>query len=159
MEDTLSLARRIERLETHNRRMRKLLLLVVVTVCGMFLMGQVRVPPTRVESGAPADGKVRAEAFILTDAKGNERASLVTDGTGSVFLVMFDKDGKARADMQVNSYGPSINFYDPNAKTRLVIGSTTLVASHVSNNGIMEKNTPSSIVMMDAAGQLLWRTP
>ena len=52
-----------------------------------------------------------------------------------------------------------LRLYDPNAKTRLVIGSTTMVASHVSNEGILEKNTPSSIVMFDAAGKLLWRTP
>ena len=63
------------------------------------------------------------------------------------------------ADMQVNNYGPSINFYDPNARTRLAIGSTTMVASHLSINGLTERNTPSSIVLFDANGGLVWRNP
>ncbi len=49
---------------------------------------------------------MRAEGFILTDEKGNERASMVTDGAGSVFLVLFDKNGRPRADLQVNNDGP-----------------------------------------------------
>src|SRR5262245_44788443 len=151
--------------------MKKAAAVVLIIAGATLMMGQIpqqpiRIPPNgplRVEGAqtppASDEGRLRAQAFVLVDEKGKERASLVTDGGGSVFFVMFDKDGRPRADIQVGNYGPSINFYDPNAKTRLVMGSTTMVASHVSTEGILEKNTPSSIVMFDAAGKLLWRTP
>ena len=172
MDEIRELTRRIDLLETQNRRMKKAAAVILITAAATLLMGQIPQQPIRLPPNTPArgveglqtppasdEGRLRAQAFVLVDDKGKERASLVTDGSGSVFLVMFDKDGRPRADMQVTNYGPSINFYDPSAKTRLVMGSTTMVASHVSNEGILEKNTPSSIVMFDAAGKLLWRTP
>ncbi len=171
MDEIRELTRRIDLLETQNRRIKKAAALMLITAAATLVMGQIPQQPIRIPPNGPGrvegvqtppvsdEGRLRAQAFVLVDEKGKERASLVTDGGGSVFLVMFDKDGRPRADMQVGNYGPSINFYDPNAKTRLVIGSTTMVASHVSNEGILEKNTPSSIVMFDAAGKLLWRTP
>ena len=169
MDDIRELTQRLERLEARERSYKRVLLLLAIASFATILIGQarpairqepVRFPEaTRAATQTPQEGKIRAEAFILTDDKGQERASLVTDGGGSVFLVLFDKNGKARADFQVNNYGPSLNFYDPNAKPRVVVGSTTMVASHVSSNGIIERNTPSSIVMFDAGGQLVWRTP
>jgi len=164
MDEIRDLSCRLEKLEAQNRRLRKVFILLLIAAGALVMMGQLRNPLRGLEGVAQAPppidyGKLRAQAFILTDDRGHERASLVTDGSGSVFLVMFDKDGKPRADLQVSNYGPSINFYDPNAKTRLVIGSTTLVGSHVAKDGIVEKNPPSSIVMFDSSGGLLWRTP
>src|SRR2546423_10817885 len=51
--------------------------------------GQLRVE-TVPRNNSLVESEVRAEHFILVDTKGKERASLVTDGAGSVFLVMFD---------------------------------------------------------------------
>jgi hypothetical protein len=50
-------------------------------------------------------------------------------------------------------------FYDTAGQQRTIIGSTTLVGSHVNENGIAEKAPPSSIVLFDKAGKLLWRQP
>jgi hypothetical protein len=168
MDKIQELSNRLLILERQHYRLKVFAGFVAIVTCSLMLMGQVRPPLDRpltpstqstITQTSTHEGTIRAEAFILTDAKGKERASLVTDGTGSVFLVLFDTDGRPRADLQVNNFGPSLNFYDPNAKTRLALGSTSLVASHVINNGTVEKNTPSSIVLFDAAGQLLWRTP
>jgi hypothetical protein len=167
MDDIRELSDRLMELERRYRRLQALLVFILLIAGGIMLMGQTRppldrpLPPTSASrpANAPREAVVRAESFILTDDKGQERASLVTDGGGSVFLVLFDKNGKPRADLQVNNYGPSLNFYDPNAKPRVAIGSTTLVASHVNKDGVVERNTPSSIVMFDAGGQLVWRTP
>jgi len=167
MDDIRELSDRLLELEHRHRRLQLTLAFLIVIIGSALLMGQARppldrpLPPTSSTrpAEAPREGVVRAESFILTDDKGQERASLVTDGGGSVFLVLFDKNGKPRADLQVNNYGPSLNFYDPNAKPRVAIGSTTLVASHVNKDGIVERNTPSSIVMFDAVGGLVWRTP
>jgi hypothetical protein len=170
MDDIREVTRRLEILERRHRRLQVLLVLIAIGAAALLLMGQApgQVNPAgqlRMSSmdakqdKPPQEKNIRAEAFTLVDEKGNEHASLVSDGTGSVFLVMFDTNGKPRADFQVNNYGPSLNFYDPNGKTRVAIGSTTLVASHVNSNGIVERNTPSSIVLFDGGGQLLWRTP
>lgn len=170
MDEIRELSERLRVIEKRHRHTQLLLIVVAIAASAILLMGQTVVPPQpiitprgRPESQNPGpiatEGKIRAEGFVLVDAKGNERASLVTDGGGSVFLVLFDKDGKPRADMQVNNYGPSINFYDPNARTRMAIGATTLVASHLAVDGVVEKNTPSSIVLFDAKGGLAWRNP
>jgi hypothetical protein len=161
MDDLRELSRRLEILERQNRRIKRFGLLLILMACSIALIAQIKpfADAPLPTAPVPSDGKLRAEGFILTDEKGNERASLVTDGAGSVFLVLFDKGGKARANLQVSNDGPSLNFYDTNAKPRLVIGSTTMVGSHVANNGIVEKSPPSSIVMFDSLGQFLWRTP
>jgi len=170
MDDIRELTRRLEVLERRHRRLQIFLVLIAIGAASLVMMGQtpgsvqpngqLRTPSTEAKGGQPPhETEVRAEAFTLVDGKGKDHASLVSDGTGSVFLVLFDKDGKPRADLQVNNYGPSLNFYDPNGKTRVAVGTTTMVASHVSSGGIIERNTPSSIVMFDAGGQLLWRTP
>ena len=115
--------------------------------------------PLAQQSQKLVESEVRAEHFILVDAKGKERASLVADGAGSVFLVMFDAAGKTRANLSVGNEGPSLIFYDPSGQARAVVGSTTLVPSHVNDNGIAEKAPPSSIVLFDKGGKLLFRTP
>jgi hypothetical protein len=76
-----------------------------------------------------------------------------------VFLVMFDAAGKTRANLSVANDGPSLVFYDASGQQRAIIGSTTLVASHVSQNGVIERGPPSSLVLFDKAGKLLWRQP
>ena len=63
----------------------------------------------------------------------------MTDGSGSVFFVLFDTTGNRERTCRSAPTGPSLNFYDPNAKTRLIMGSTTIVGSHVANNGIVEE--------------------
>jgi hypothetical protein len=116
-------------------------------------------PPATKPAARPVEAEVRANHFVLVDDKGKERASLVADGAGSVFLVMFDTAGRTRANLSVSNDGPSLVFYDPNGRQRAILGSTTLVGSHVHENGIAEKAPASSIVLFDKAGKLLWRQP
>src|SRR5262245_9484120 len=92
----------------------------------------------------PVETEVRSQHFVLVDDKGKDRASLVADGAGSVFLVMFDNLGKTRANLSVSNEGPSLIFYDVSGQQRTVIGSTTLVGSHVNENGVTEKAPASS---------------
>lgn len=107
----------------------------------------------------PVEAEVRAEHFLLMDGKGKERASLVADAAGSVFLVLFDANQKTRAQLSVGNEGPSLIFYDASGKARTIVGSTTLVGSHVNDNGIAEKAPASSVVLFDRNGKLLWRQP
>jgi len=107
----------------------------------------------------PIETEIRAKHFVLVDEKGKERASLVTDAAGSAFLVMFDAAGKTRASLTVTNDGPSLNLLDRSGQPRTILGSTTLVGSHVNENGIAEKGPASSIVLFDKSGKLLWRQP
>src|SRR6185295_17689549 len=98
MDDLRELSRRLERLERRERTYKQLLMLVAAVALATVLMAQVR-PPVRPEpvrfpeathpvsqtADGRVEGKIRAEAFVLTDSRGQERASLVTDGGGSVF--------------------------------------------------------------------------
>jgi len=93
------------------------------------------------------------------DDKGKERASLVCDNTGSVFLVMSDKAGKTRVNLSVGNDGPTLTFLDSSTQIRTILGSTTVVPSHVNDNGVAELAPPSSIVLFDSKGKLLFRTP
>ena len=122
--------------------------------------GSIIMPKTESTLPKPVtEAEVRSHHFVLVDEKGKERASLVADGAGSVFLVMFDTNGRTRANLSVGNDGPSLVFYDANGRQRTIIGSTTLVGSHVNDNGIAERAPASSIVLFDRAGKLLWRQP
>ena len=173
MTDLELMSIRLAALENRFRWMKRVAMVVGVMLIAGIVMAQLgpqdlnQLDPLRTirrtEQDAarkpPVEAEVRAEHFLLMDSKGKERASLVADGAGSVFLVLFDANQKTRAQLSVSNEGPSLIFYDPSGKPRTIIGSTTLVASHVNENGIAEKSPASSIVLFDRNGKLLWRQP
>jgi hypothetical protein len=174
MTDLELLSNRVEKLEKRVRRWKRAAMFVGFVVTSGAVMAQVRgiqgpgeVLPKgglpRIEGEQPrpvsVEAEVRSRNFVLVDEKGKERASLVADGAGSVFLVMFDAAGKTRTHLSVGNDGPALTFYDPSGQARTILGSTTLVGSHVHENGITEKAPASSIVMFDRTGKLLFRTP
>jgi hypothetical protein len=176
MTELEALSQRLARMEKRFRWMSRAAIGLGIIVTAAGLTAQVRGPvrpgevlpngqlvlPSSGDKGIakpPVEAEVRSQHFVLLDEKGKERASLVADGAGSVFLVMFDSLGKTRANLSVSNDGPSLIFYDAAGHQRTVIGSTTLVGSHVYDNGIAEKAAPSSIVLFDKAGKLLWRQP
>jgi len=171
MTDLELLSSRLQTLEGRFRRIKILALIACIGVAALVLMGQAPLPgprlrpPTRQVDELPAQSRqtveheVRARHIILVDDKGTERASLVTDNAGSVFLVMSDRAGKARVNLSVGNDGPALTFLDPSGQARTILGSTTAVPSHVYDNGIAELAPPSSIVLFDSKGKLLFRTP
>jgi len=176
MTDLQLLSQRLAKIENRFRWMKRAAIVLGILMAAGGVMAQrgqeldqldplrtLRRPdPTAAQtpvSKTPVEAEVRAQHFILVDGKGKERASLVADGAGSVFLVMFDAAGKTRANLSVSNDGPALVFYDPTGQARTILGSTTLVGSHVYDNGIAEKAPASSIVMFDRAGKLLFRQP
>ena len=115
--------------------------------------------PEGVQTRQTVQDEVRAHQIILVDGRGKERASLVADNAGSVFLVLSDSAGKTRVNLSVSNDGPTLTFLDPSGQARTILGSTTIVPSHVTGNGIAELAPPSSIVLFDSKGKLLFRTP
>jgi hypothetical protein len=172
MTDLEMLSSRVQKLESRLRWMNRGAIMVGMLIITGAVTAQVRIQqvpgevlPNRPLADSqknaipPAEMEVRSKHFVLVDSKGKERASLVADDAGSAFLVMFDAAGKTRANLSVGNDGPSLVFYDASSHPRSIIGSTTLVGSHVNENGIAELAPPSSIVLFDKAGKLLWRQP
>jgi hypothetical protein len=169
MTDLESLSRRLQTLESRFRTMRLLAFIAAIVTAGLLLMGQApspirrNTPAYRAEDQLPESAQVQDEVrgrqIILVDAKGNERASLVSDNSGAVFLVMYDKAGKSRVNLSVANDGPALTFFDPSGQARAILGSTAAVPSHVNDNGIAEVAPPSSLVLFDRQGKLLFRTP
>ena len=173
MTDLESLSGRLQTLEGRFRRIKVLAVIACIGVAALMLMGQASLPGPRLRpsirqvdelpeqglSRQSVENEVRARHIILVDDRGKERASLVSDNAGSVFLVMSDRAGKARVDLSVGNDGPALTFLDPSGQARTILGSTTAVPSHVYDNGIAELAPPSSIVLFDKNGKLLFRTP
>ena len=173
MTDLESLSGRLQTLEGRFRRIKVLAVIACIGVAALMLMGQASLPGPRLRpsirqvdelpeqglSRQSVENEVRARHIILVDDKGTERASLVSDNAGSVFLVMSDRAGKARVNLSVSNDGPALTFVDPSGQARTILGSTTAVPSHVTDNGIAEVAPPSSIVLFDSRGKLLFRTP
>jgi hypothetical protein len=182
MTDVETLSKRLARLEARFRWMKRMTILACLMIAAGAIMGQTSRPVT-IPQGldqvdplisapqlrrdgqpvqqvrTPVETEIRAQHFVLVDEKNKERASLVSDSAGSVFLVMFDSTGKTRASLSVGNEGPSLIFYDRSGQQRTIIGSTTSVGSHVNENGIAEKAPASSIILFDRTGKLLWREP
>ena len=173
MTDLEQLSHRLQTLENRFRRIKVIAVIACLVIAALLLMGQAPSPLPRVPVISPldqlpepaqgrqnvADEEVRTRQIILVDDKGKERASLVTDNAGSVFLMMADKAGKARINLSVSNDGPTLTLFDPSGQPRTILGSTSLVPSHVNDNGIAEVAPPSSIVFFDSKGKLLSRTP
>jgi len=173
MTDLELLSNRLQSLENRFRRIKVVTVLASILIAALALMGQApsplpRIGPTirpvdplseRVQTRQTVESELRARHIILVDDKGTERASLVSDNAGSVFLVMSDRAGRARVNLAVSNDGPALTFLDPSGQARAILGSTSAVPSHVYDNGIVELAPPSSIVFFDSKGKLLSRTP
>jgi hypothetical protein len=175
MNEIESLSARLHTLERHLRWVKRAAIAGCLLITAVAVMAQVRGTPgdvlpngglridrtqeIRQPANATVQDELRAHQITLVDENGRERASLVSDNSGSVFLIMSDRRGKTRINLSVANDGPSLVFLDPSGQQRTILGSTTLVGSHVNDNGIAEMAPPSSLVLFDGKGKLLFRTP
>ncbi len=161
------LAARLDRVERRYRRLVHSAIAIAAILAGTGLLTaqfgpDENIPPQLLDGTFPDadEGRVVGREFMLFDEEGNQRASLVADTAGSVFLTMLDTESNLRAALSVMNRGPALTFYDPDGQVRTVLGSTPLVGSHVVDaDGNLERNPPSSIVLFDSEGNLLWREP
>ena len=97
MSDTTQehLARRLDRLERENRRLKRLGALALIGLAALTIMGQT--------ASAPVANTIEAERFILRDASGNARASLGVRPDGTAALALADDTQQERAVLTVTA--------------------------------------------------------
>ena len=96
--NTESLHQRIGALEARLRRQSRILGVVVGALCALFLMGQASLNRGEV---------VEAEAFVLRDSEGKERARLAIGHDKSVGLALLGQSGVSRAILHAAEDGTS----------------------------------------------------
>jgi hypothetical protein len=91
------LARRLDRLERENQRLKRLGALALIGLAALVIMGQA--------TSAPVANTIEAERFILRDASGNARASLGVRPDGTAALALADDTHQERAVFTVTAQG------------------------------------------------------
>ncbi|UCH33451.1 MAG: hypothetical protein JSV65_12845 [Armatimonadota bacterium] len=108
-EHALDFARRIERLERQNRRL-KLGMLGLAAVFGAVLFVGAVTPQEIVE----------AEKFVLRDAEGRQRAVLQVPEWGPC-LSLYDAAGTTQVALYINGSRPGVRLSDTNGKERAIL--------------------------------------
>ena len=87
-QDRTHIARRLDRLERQNRRLRRTVLGLATGAVAFALTGFSR-----------QDDVVWGRQFVLVDRAGDKRAELAVTDDGAPMLTFFDSDGRARAEL------------------------------------------------------------
>ena len=91
------LARRLDRLERENQRLKRLGALALIGLAALVIMGQA--------TSAPVANTIEAERFVLRDASGHARASLGVRPDGTAALALADDTHQERAVFTVTAQG------------------------------------------------------
>jgi len=163
---------------------KQFLLTLSATVISAFLGGAVSVwllMPQSVLAQDSPQKVIEAEQFRVVDQDGNIRISLGTGVLGGTYLSLSDEKKQARILLIVNdegiptlillhsdattsgvpmalstNQGPSIQIYDSENQLRTALGTI-----HLKNTGTgsTEIRAPSSLVLLDEEGDLVWSAP
>jgi hypothetical protein len=148
---------RLEKLERKHRRRIAAEVLVLAMIGAALLMGQ---SPKRMRT-------IDAEAFVLVDDSGKERAQLTVNKEGAVAFGLKSADGVADANMGVLADG-TITFRMRNPRKSAVIdiasdGSATLRMNEKYAKSALELGIDAAgkprFVMSDAEGKAVFKAP
>ena len=110
--DLASVVTRLEKVERQNWWMKVGGIMVLLITGAGLLMGQAMPRATTIE----------AQAFVVRDAAGKQRASLHLSPEGGAALSFFDPAGVGRAALRVDRDGsPDLTLLDQAAKVRAVV--------------------------------------
>jgi hypothetical protein len=110
--DLAAVVTRLEKVERQNWWMKVGGIMVLLVASAGLLMGQAMPKATTVE----------AEAFVLRDAAGKQRAALQLSPEGGAALSFFDPAGIGRAALRVDREGsPDLTLLDQAAKVRAML--------------------------------------
>ena len=157
------LERRLIALERSLARYRRTVIVLTLVLFGSgLLFGQivpiVEIPIEERLSRSPEQPLVVRDSITIVDENGVERAIIAGTSDGAA-LVLFDSDGRPRAGIDAG-YTTSLTLYDEEERTRVILGATSTVASHVeSSDGSIERRPVSSLILFKDDGGVLERLP
>ncbi len=99
-----TLARRLDRVERENRRLKRAGVMAVAVMAALVLMGHATSNNVVKAEVVEAD-LVLANAIGIRDKTGMPRGGLDTDDSGAVRLVFLDRQGTQRLQLSVNPDG------------------------------------------------------
>lgn len=102
-----SIAQRLERVESENRRLKRLCLAAIVIVGAVLFMAQ-----------APSHRTVEAQSFVLKDAAGRARAELSLAANDIPTLTMRDAKGEPRVTLGAGD-NPFLTMSNPDSSERI----------------------------------------
>lgn len=140
MNETLTrpLVQRLERVESENRRLKRIGVLAVLGLGALMLLGQAT--PSAITPAVPAAKVIEAEKFVLRDPTGRERAELSVLADGSPTLGFVDPDGKPRALFGLGADGaPGLALLGPDDKGRLTLS--------------VRRDGAAAVILVDAGGR------
>ncbi len=169
--ENLEISRRLALVERSVRRYRAALVVVgLIAAAGMVgpsLVGATKAPGTvQAKSFEVVDDNGVVRAFLgttgdlsvlrLYDTAGKPRAFLGTTGDGAGLLTLYDKAGIDRAALGTVGDLSGLTLYDKAGKERAVLGNTDL---KIPATGSTEHRAPSSLVLLNEHGNVLWEAP
>lgn len=153
-----TLARRLDRVERENRRLKKAGVVALAVIAAVVLMGQVK-----------AKKVVEAEKFVLRNNGGIIRAMLsVRENHNLANLAFFDEAGSIRIALGAGGDGPSsfFGFYDQGGKNRVSLLLNPDVGPILKFRDEKERDRAelrikdgASMYFYNKAGKVIWSAP
>jgi hypothetical protein len=153
------LARRLDRLERENRRLKRVGSAVLIGLAILALMGQAT--PARVQK------LVEAERFVLRDTNGKLRATLSMED-GSPSLSLHDEVLRFRAVLGVAGGSPALELLDQAQTIRATLialdGAPVLTLNdqagkHRAMLSVADSGGSPALEFFDQAGKVIWKAP
>ena len=168
-----TLARRLDKVERENRRLKQAGVVALTVIAAVVLMGQA--------TGSKVAKVVEAEQFVVLDASGKTRVQLGVTTTGRAVLFLRDQEEKLRvqlvaaageqaqiryggsnlhlvdvfgahAELSVFDRTPVLSLLDTSGKTRVRLG--------VEPHSAVEPGTGRvKLDLFDKAGKVIWSAP
>ncbi len=131
---------------------------IITGLLGGFIANQVFSGKTAVAQGSEdPPGLIQAQEFRLVDSQGKIFAVLaISSSSKEPYLILNGKDGKQRVILDFDEGNPRMIFKDNDAQTRLIMGTSEVTSRF---KGTIEKRPPSSLVMFNKDGRLIFSAP
>ena len=130
--------RRLERLESENRRIKRLGAAAFFGAVALLIMGQSK--------SDHISKVVDAERFVVRDASGAVRAVLGVNPNGNMGLEVRDKNGKAGVALGMGTNGnPALRLDGKQGKTGIALG--------------VRSDNSSAMEFYDTEGKVVWAAP
>ncbi len=100
----MDIEQRFEKLERQNRRLRLAFIGLVALAAVAVVMGQVASKPASQETQEKVQDEIRARGFVLVDGDGEVRGRMTVD-KGRPSLELYDKQGQSRIVLLVSGRG------------------------------------------------------